>query len=215
MSNYDSTTGGESGVGGAKKILGEAGQTLKSEVQSFASVAGERMWAQADKAAQVATKTIGDLAQAVRRAGEELGSSDQNSGSRLAGKAASGLEDLSGALANKRPEELIETVRGFGRRNPALFVGGAVVLGIALGRFLRSADAGRPGASDFRDFEMDLEADDSQPAPASGAMSFARSLDTDPATRPFAADPTPTSVLSVDDGGTDPNADPYVTRPGT
>ena len=32
MSNYDSTTGGESGVGGAKKILGEAGQTLKSEV---------------------------------------------------------------------------------------------------------------------------------------------------------------------------------------
>ena len=213
MSNYE-TANGESSIGGAKKILGEAGETLKTEAQSFAGVAGERMWAQADKAAQVATKTLGDLAQAVRRAGEELASSDQSPGSRWAGKAANSLEDLSGALANRRPEDMLETVRGFGRRNPALFVGGAVVLGIALGRFLRSADTARPGASDFRDFEMDLEADDGQPG-SSGTMSYARTPDAAPAPMAFGADSAPTSVLGVNDGASDPYAEPDPARPGT
>ena len=213
MSNYQTATGGESGLGEARKVLREAGEGLKSEAQSFASVAGERMWTEADKAAQVATKTIGDLAHAVRRAGEALASSDQHPGSRWAGKAAIGLEDLSGALSSRRPEELIDTVRSFGRRNPALFVGGAVVLGIALGRFLRSADGGRQGDSSRR-AELDHDRDHETPLEATGTT-FPHVAGADRYARSFGVDEAPSAVLSVDDGHSDPNAEPHSARPGS
>lgn len=206
MSNYDSTKSDEGGVGEAKKVIGEAGQNLKAEVQSFASVAGERMWAQADKAAQVATKTIGDLAQAVRRAGEDLASSDQRPGSKLADKAASGLQGLSGALANKRPEELLDTVRGFGRRNPALFIGGTVLMGVALGRFLRAAESGGQADGELRRAadRAGVEHDATSFTPAEDRFA-----------RPFGVDEAPAGVLHVDDGSSDPNADPATARLGT
>ena len=211
MSNYDSATNGGSAAGEAKKIMGQAGETLKAEAQSFASVAGERLWAQADKAAQTATKTIGDLAQAVRRAGEELASNDQTPGSRWAVKAASGLDGLSGALSNRRPEELIDSVRGFGRRNPALFVGGAVLMGVALGRFLRAAegDARGQGGTSKASGLIGSERDST---PEHGATSF--TPDTDRLARAFGVDEAPSGVLHVDDGSSDPNAEPDAVRPG-
>ena len=211
MSNYDSATNGGSAAGEAKKIIGQAGETLKAEAQSFASVAGERMWAQADKAAQAATKTIGSLAQAVRRVGEELASNDQTPGSRWASKAASGLDDLSGALSNRRPEELLDSVRGFARRNPALFVGGAVLMGVALGRFLRAAEGDERG-QDGPSRATGLIGAGPGPAPEHGAATF--TPNPDPRTGAFGADEAPSGVMHVDDGSSDPNAEPDAARPG-
>jgi hypothetical protein len=157
MTNTDTTaTTEKTRAEQAKQLMGQAGQTLKSEAQSFASVAQDRVRAEARKGAKTATKTLGDFADAVRLAGDRLAESDQSPVSRLVRQAADSLEDLSRNLAGKDPEDLLRAVRDFGRRNPAAFVGGAVLLGFALGRVLRATDAPPQGlADDDLAFEVD------------------------------------------------------------
>lgn len=141
--NLTGTTGATSGTRRseqAKQLIGQAGETLKSEAQSFASVAQDRVRAEAQKGTQAATKTLGDFANAVRRAGDELAGADQSPASRLVRQAADGLESLSRNLADKEPGDLLNAVRDFGRRNPAAFIGGAVLVGVALGRFARASE---------------------------------------------------------------------------
>jgi len=147
MSDID-TTGDITGASGdgqgrkaqAKAAIGQAGQAIKQEAQTFASAAQERARTEAQRRAETATRTLGDFANAIRRAGDELAQSDQSPAARLIGQAADGLENLSRSLAGKQPEELLDTVRDFGRRHPAAFIGGAVLAGIVLGRFVRATE---------------------------------------------------------------------------
>lgn len=133
----------------AKHVVEQAGQVLKAEAQSFASVAQDRVRAEAQKGTQVGAKTLGDFANAVRRAGDELAGADQSPASRLVRQAAEGLESLSRNLQDKDPGDLLNSVRDFGRRNPAAFIGGAVLVGLAIGRFARASEGSRlPGLSD-------------------------------------------------------------------
>src|SRR5207244_4069107 len=92
-----------------------------------------------------ATKTLGDFANAIRRAGDELGNADQSPAARLVRQAADGLENFSRNLEGKQPEDLLDDVRSFARRSPAAFIGGAVLLGVALGRFVRSSESASQG----------------------------------------------------------------------
>jgi hypothetical protein len=142
MNEFDSTdpTASSTRTDQAKQLIGQAGQTLKQEAQTFAAAAGDKVKAEAQKHAQTATKTLGDFANAVRRAGDELAQNDQSPASRLVRQAADGLEGLSRNLADKQPEDLLNAVRDFGRRNPAAFIGGAVLVGLALGRFVRASE---------------------------------------------------------------------------
>lgn len=133
----------------AKHVVEQAGQVLKAEAQSFASVAQDRVRAEAQKGTQVGAKTLGDFANAVRRAGDELAGADQSPASRLVQQAADGLENLSRNLQDKDPGDLLNSVRDFGRRNPAAFIGGAVLVGLAIGRFARASEGPRlPGLTD-------------------------------------------------------------------
>jgi len=148
MSDIDTTTGLETtdAQGGtnrkakAKQAVNQASEALRQEAQSFATAAQEKARAEAQRRAQTATKTLGDFANAVRRAGDDLAEHDQSLGAQLVRQAADGLETLSRNLADKEPEDLLNAVRDFGRRNPAAFIGGAVLVGVALGRFVRASD---------------------------------------------------------------------------
>ncbi len=124
----------------AKELVGQAGHALKAEAQSFAGVAQERVKAEAQKGAQAGARTLGDFANAVRRAGDELAGADYSPASRLVQQAADGLESLSRSLADKEPGDLLNAVRDFGRKNPAAFIGGAVLVGLAVGRFARASE---------------------------------------------------------------------------
>ncbi|MFZ5721213.1 MAG: hypothetical protein ACOY5Y_17265 [Pseudomonadota bacterium] len=150
MSDIESGTATSGATGKkrqAKRAIGEAGDTLKSEAKSFAGVAQDRVRVEAQKGARAGARTLGDFANAVRRAGDELAQADQSPASRLVQRAADGLESLSRDLADRDPGDLLNDVRDFGRRHPAAFIGGAVLVGLALGRVARAADAsGRDGA---------------------------------------------------------------------
>jgi hypothetical protein len=148
MSDIDTTTGiqaqgtGSDGrTGQAKQMLGQAGQALKSEAQTFASAAQEKARAEALKQQETATKTLGDFANAIRRAGDELSNANQSPAARLIGQAADGLENLTRSLEGKQPEDLLNDVRGFARSHPLAFISGAVLVGVALGRFVRASES--------------------------------------------------------------------------
>jgi hypothetical protein len=151
MSNIDPTMGGATGAAtdegagqtaSAKEMLGKAGQTVRQEAAHFASQAGQRAAGEIEKHKQTATETLGQFANAIRRAGDELSASDQSMASRFVGQAADGLETFARTLSDKRPEELLDTARDLCRRNPTVFVAGTVLAGLALGRFLRASDRG-------------------------------------------------------------------------
>lgn len=123
-----------------KQVAGQAADAIKSEAQTFAQTAQERLRGEAQKQTATATKTLGDFAGAIRRAGDELSQNDHSPAARLVGQAADGLERLSLSLADKQPEELLDAVRDFGRRHPMAFIAGGVLVGVALGRFVRSSE---------------------------------------------------------------------------
>jgi hypothetical protein len=140
--------GGSAATGGtAKEMAGNAAQTVKQEAASFAAGAKDKAAEQIEQHKETATRTLGDFADAIRKAGEELSGKDQSVASRLVQQAADGLEGFSRSVSDKRPEELLDAVRDFGRRNPTAFVAGSVLVGLALGRFLRSSGDATTGQS--------------------------------------------------------------------
>jgi hypothetical protein len=135
------------GDGGAtpKEMAKDAVQTVKQEAASFAADAKEKAAQKAsdtvEQHKETATRTLGDFADAIRKAGEELSAKDQSMAGKVIAQAADGLESFSRSVSDKRPEELLEAVRDFGRKNPTAFVAGSVLVGLALGRFLKSSGA--------------------------------------------------------------------------
>jgi hypothetical protein len=131
-----STTGGGASP---KEMAQSAAQTIKQETASFAGEAKDRAAEKLEQHKQTASQTLGDFANAVRKAGDELSQGDQSMAGRVVRQAADGLESFARSVADKRPEELIDAVRDFGRRNPTAFIAGSVLVGVALGRFLKSS----------------------------------------------------------------------------
>lgn len=122
-----------------KQMAAEAARTVKAEAASFAGDARERAVEQLEQQKETATRTLSDFAHAIRRAGYELDQADQSTATRLVRHAADGLEGFARSVSDKRPEELLDAVRDFGRRNPTAMIAGSVLAGIAIGRFLKSS----------------------------------------------------------------------------
>lgn len=197
MSDIHPNTSTTGRTGQAKELIDQAGQTLKAEAQSFATAAQDRVRAEAQRGTQAATKTLGDFANAVRRAGDELDQNDQSPASRIVRKAADGLESLSRNLADKEPGDLLNAVRDFGRKNPAAFIGGAVLVGLALGRFARASEPASPqGLSDADLTLADNELYDGPPTAGDGGL--AAPLVDDLGDLQAGADPV--ASLGADDG---------------
>jgi hypothetical protein len=217
MSDIDTgTTGATRRKDQAKQLIGQAGETLKTEAQSFATAAQDRVKAEAQKGTDAATKTLGDFANAVRRAGDELAGADQSPASRLVQQAADGLESLSRNLAGKDPGDLLNAVRDFGRRNPAAFIGGAVLVGVALGRFVRASETGG-SLSRIGEEEMAFVEEEAFEGPAELGASggYAAPLADNLGDLTGSDATTTTSPVGVEDEtpdltGTDPTTSPHV-----
>jgi hypothetical protein len=100
-----------------------------------ASSAKARIGAQADELKEEGVQGLRAFSQAVRRAGDELGRSQQPGPIvDLVREAANGLEGVSESLAGKSSTEMLDALRNFGRSNPLAFVAGSMLAGFAIGR---------------------------------------------------------------------------------
>ncbi|HEX6859814.1 MAG TPA: hypothetical protein VF138_06410 [Caulobacteraceae bacterium] len=137
--NPDLDTQSDTGLSGIKEQVGQAADRVRGEAASFADTARQRAYGAVEQRQQQATTTMREFADAVRSAGDQLRSRDQTMAAQLVQRAAEGLEGVTRSVEGKSPQEMLHAFRDFGRRNPAAFIGGSVLLGIAIGRFIRSS----------------------------------------------------------------------------
>jgi len=124
---------GNSGtMGGIKDRLSEGAQALGSQAKEQAS-----SYVESGKSA--VTDSLEQFAQAIRKASDELSRQDQSMAAQMIRQAANGLEGLSRSIEGTEIDDVIRAARQFGRRNPTVLIGGAVLAGLALGRFARAS----------------------------------------------------------------------------
>jgi hypothetical protein len=105
----------------------KAADSAKQSVESFAK-----------QQQRLSAEQIGGVARAVRRAAEEM----QGSSPAIAGsvhRAASRLDAASSTLRDQSINELMEHFGDFARKQPVAVLGGGVLAGFALSRFLKAS----------------------------------------------------------------------------
>ena len=85
------------------------------------------------------TDALGSVAQAVRSSTQRLRDEHHDALAGYVDKAADQIEGWSRRLKEKDIDELVTDVQRLARRQPAVFIGSAFVLGIAGARFLKSS----------------------------------------------------------------------------
>jgi hypothetical protein len=141
--------------------------SLKEGARSLSAEARDRASRYADAQKEAVSGSLEDFARAIRRASEELSERDQTMASQLVRQAAGGLESMSRSISGASLEDMIDSVRRFGRQHPVAFIGGAVLAGLALGRFAR--------ASSRHEYEGDYDASGEWHGEAMGEDEFSPS----------------------------------------
>lgn len=149
------TTGASGGEGWSE---GGARHRLRSQADELMHAAKQRAKDIAEEQKDAAAAQLGCVARGLREAAGSMQGESEFAG-RYAGKAAEGLERLSEDLRGADFDQLVERTENYARRNPAVFLGGAVAAGFLLARFIKSsrertrhrgsvgAYVGRPDAS--------------------------------------------------------------------
>jgi hypothetical protein len=124
----------------AKDQIGEAADRLRDGASSIADKAKDAVSERAEEGKETVASSMADFATAVRKASNELGARDQSMAASLVREVAGGLEDASKAIHGRSVGDLTRSVSDFARRQPAAFLLGATVAGIALGRFIKATE---------------------------------------------------------------------------
>ena len=125
----------------------------KETISNVASQAGDKVASRLDKQKDRAAEGLGSVAQTLRQTSDQL--RDQNKGAAVheyISSAADQVDRLSDFLRSTNVNQMVNQVEQFARRQPALFLGGAFVIGLLGARFLKSsgqassAQSGQAGA---------------------------------------------------------------------
>ena len=91
-----------------------------------------------------AAEGLGGVADALHEASRKLLGGNQAATARYTDMAADQIERMSQMLRDRSLEDLVGDAEAFARRQPALFLGGALAAGFVLARVLRNAPAVAP-----------------------------------------------------------------------
>lgn len=133
---------GETAQNVKDKVSGAA-QDARERVKSGAKDARDRAQAEAEQGfergkGRVAER-VSSVAHAFRKTGEQLREEEQGDLAGYTDRVAEQVERVSGYLEGKGLRDVLDDVSAFARRQPGLFVGGALVAGLVAARFLRSS----------------------------------------------------------------------------
>jgi hypothetical protein len=133
-------TGSQQNQGnGGQDLLQQAKQTTNEVVNQVQQQASSQLNRQKDTAAS----ELSTVVNAVRRFGETLNNEGDGPIARFAAqygdKAADNLDRVARYLREQDAKRLLNDVQSFGRRQPALLIGGAFLLGFAGARIIKSS----------------------------------------------------------------------------
>ena len=147
VEHYPGTTPVESGsssrrgevAGQAKQQGQQVAQQARQQAGQLANRGTEQVKSQLANQKHEASQRMVPVQSALRETGQQLRKQGQGSVAGYADKAADQVERFSGYLRETDVDEIVDEVRGFARRSPAVFLGGAVALGFLATRFLKSS----------------------------------------------------------------------------
>jgi uncharacterized protein YjbJ (UPF0337 family) len=136
----------------AKSAYQSAVQTGKRVGETIADEAKQMIDGSMDEAKGQVKSTLSDqkgkaaenldqVAGALRRTSQELSSGENQTIAQYAEAAAEQVERFSGYLKNHEVGELVNDLRDVARRQPEMFVAGALAAGFLIGRFLKSSSS--------------------------------------------------------------------------
>ncbi len=157
----DTATEVSSGAAQAEQVAVQAVQAAQQQahkaVDQATQQAGQMIDAVQQQASSLVSNQLGyassqvsSVARALSAAGKELRNEEQGTLAQVTDQAATQLENISNYLSNGDINGIIYDVEDFARREPALFVGGALAAGILLARFFKSSQPSAPQRGSYR-----------------------------------------------------------------
>jgi polyhydroxyalkanoate synthesis regulator phasin len=138
--------GGKDFVQQAKDAAGQAKEQVKDlasqareQTSEMAHQATDQMSQIVDKQKHQAAERLGGLAGALHEAGRKLEEKDTSGFGRYAHRAADQVDRASRYLREKDLRSFARDTEVWARRHPDLFLGGSLIAGVLLARFLKSS----------------------------------------------------------------------------
>jgi hypothetical protein len=131
----------------AKEKAGE----LKRKAKETAHEVGDRARSVVDQQKHAAVGRVEGIAHALRTASDELRDQGQPMVAEYSRYAAEGLESMAQSLDRREIGDFVDGVEQFARERPIAFLGGAMVAGFALARFMKSSSTRRDRPEDRSD----------------------------------------------------------------
>jgi uncharacterized protein YjbJ (UPF0337 family) len=155
-------------IGDARQRLSGAAHELKAEAGNAGANLSSAMSDAAERGKDEAAEGLRAFSTAIRRASDDLGARDASIPARLAQEAAHGLERLSDGLQARTVADMSRSIGDFGRQNPAAFLTGCLLAGVAIGRVLVASGDRASRYDDDRGFGDDRGAGAYRPGDAYG-----------------------------------------------
>lgn len=137
------TSGQVGGTGEVKEQAKQQGQQLASQARQqageLATRGGEQVKSQLSNQKHEAAQRLTPIQTALRETAQQLRKQGQGPVAEYADDASDRVERVSGYLRDTDVDEMVNEARGFARRRPAIFLGGALTLGFLGARFLKSS----------------------------------------------------------------------------
>ena len=130
-----------------ERIKDKAGE-LKQQAKETAEEVRQRARSAVDQQKHAAVGQVEGIAHALRTASDELRDQGQPMVAEYSRYAAEGLESMAQSLDRREVGEFVENIEQFARERPVAFIGGAMVAGFALARFMKSSSARRDRPSE-------------------------------------------------------------------
>jgi hypothetical protein len=135
----------------ARRKAGELAGDLKRKAEESAEDLRQRARSAVDQQKDTAVGGIEGVAHALRSASDDLRERGQPLAAECSRQAADGLESLANWVSRRNIDDVTGGLEDFARQRPGAFIGGAMVAGFALARFMKSSSArggrGRPRPS--------------------------------------------------------------------
>lgn len=128
-------------AGAARREAGDLLDTLKHQARELV-----------DEQKEMAADQIHGVAEALRRASEELSAQHNRMMSDAVRRTAESVDDVAGCVRSESVGDLYRHAENFSRRHPAVVIGGAAAAAFLFARFLR-ASGGRGSGEDYLEFE--------------------------------------------------------------
>ena len=147
MSDQKSSNKNKDASQEAQEQAQQAKQKVEGKAQEARQKATEQAEAEAKKRKSQVVSQVSNVAQALRKASEQLRDDNQDDLAGYTEQVASRVESVSDYLEEQGVRGLAQDVENFARKQPSLFIGGAVALGVIGARFLKSSKPSSSGSS--------------------------------------------------------------------